>query len=85
MSELEKDFITSKTGGGHRAKGNKYGTIPPIIAEFSDYIFYKQIKSSFIKTAKVKKDEIPIIVSQMYSAALTKRRNDALIHAFFYI
>ena len=39
----------------------------------------EQVKSSFIKAVKDKKVEIPLIVSQMYSAALTKQRNDAMI------
>ena len=72
MPESDKDFITSKTERAHRAKGNKYGTILPIIAKVADRAFSMQVKSSFIKVAKDKKDEIPIIVLQMYSAALIK-------------
>ena len=72
MPELDKDFIISKIGRAHRVKGNKYGTILPVIAKFSDRTFSEQVKSSFIRAAKDKKDETPIIVSQMYSAALTK-------------
>ena len=41
--------------------------------------FSEKVKSSFIKAAKDKNDETLIIVSQMYSAALTKRRNNAMI------
>ena len=37
------------------------------------------IKQLSIKTAKERKNEIPIIVSKMYSAALTKRCNNELI------
>ena len=79
MPELDKDFITRKIERVHRAKRNNYGTILPVIAKFSDWTFFKQVKSSFIKAAKDKKDETPIIVSQKYSAALTKRRNNAMI------
>ena len=39
----------------------------------------EQVKSSFIKTAKEKKDETPIIMSQMHSAALTKQCNNGMI------
>ena len=59
-------------------KGNNYGTIPSVIAKFSDWTFSEQVKSSFIRAPKDKKDETPIIVSQMYSAALTKQHNKAM-------
>ena len=72
MPELDKDFIISKIERVHRAKGNNYGTILPVNAKFSDWTFSEQIKFSFIKAVKDKKDEIPITVSQMYSTALTK-------------
>ena len=76
MPELDREFITSTIERAHRVKRNNYGTILPVTAKFSDWIFSEQVKSSFIK---VSKDEAPIIVSQMYSAALTKRRNTAMI------
>ena len=79
MPELDKEFIINKIERAHRAKRNNYGTILPVIAKFSDWTFSEQVKSSFIKAAKDKKDETPIIVSQMYSAALTKGRNNAII------
>ena len=79
MPELDREFITSKIERAHRTKRNNYGTILPVTAKFSDWTFSEQVKSSFIKAAKDKKDETPIIVSQMYSAALTKRRNNAMI------
>ena len=63
MPETDKEFITSKIERVHRAKGNKYGTTFPIIPKFANWTFSEQVKSSFIKTAKDKKDEIPIIVS----------------------
>ena len=56
-------------------KRNNYGTILPVIAKFSDWTFSEQVKSSLIKAAKDKKTETPIIVSQMYSADLTKQCN----------
>ena len=79
MPELDKDFITSKIERTHRAEKNKHGAIFPIIAKFSDLTFSKHVKYSFIKAAKDENVEIPLIVSQMYSAALTIRRNDAMI------
>ena len=79
MQELDKDFINSKIERVHRAKRNNYGTILPVIGKFSDWNFSEQTKSSFIKAAKDKKNETPIIVSQMYSAALTKRCNNPMI------
>ena len=59
MAGLEKDFIISKTERAHRAKGNKYETILPIIAKFSDWTFSEQVKSSFIKAAKEKRMKSP--------------------------
>ena len=79
MPELDKDYIISKIERAHRAKVNNYGTILPVTAKFSDWTFSEQVKSSFIRTTKDKKDEWHITVSQMYSAALTKRRNNAMI------
>ena len=60
MPELDKDFITSKIERAHRVKGNKYGTILPVITTFSDWTFPEHVKSSFIKVTKYKKDEIPM-------------------------
>ena len=60
-------------------KSNNYGTILPLIAKFSDWTFSEKVTSSFIRAAKDKKDETLIIVSQMYSALLTKQRNNAMI------
>ena len=72
MPELDKEYIISKIERAHRVNSNNYGTILPVIAKFSDWTFSEQVKSSFIRAAKDKKNETPIIVSQMYFAALTK-------------
>ena len=79
MPELDKDYIISKIQRAHRAKGNNYGTILPVIAKFSDWTFSEQAISSFIRASKDKKDETPTIISLMCSATLTKRRNNAMI------
>ena len=57
MPELDQEFIISKTERAHRAKRNNYGTILPVNAKFSDWIFSEQVKSGFIKAVKGKKDE----------------------------
>ena len=72
MPELDKDFITTKIERADKVKRNNYGTILPVTVKFPDWTFPEQVKSSFIKAAKDKKDETPIIVSQMYLTALTK-------------
>ena len=54
MPDLNKDFIISKIERAHRAKGNNYGTILPVIAKFLDWTFSEQFKSSFIRAAKNK-------------------------------
>ena len=59
MPELDKDFIISKIERVHRAKGNNYGIILPVIAKFSDWTFSEQVKSSFIKAAKDKRLKPP--------------------------
>ena len=64
MPELDKDYIISKIEMAHRAKDNNYETIIPVIAKFPDWTFSEQVKSSFIRAAKDKKDETPIIVKQ---------------------
>ena len=79
ISELDKDYIISKIKRAHKAKGNNYGTILPVTSKFSDWTFSEQVKSSFIRAAKDRKDETVIIVSQMYLAALTRRPNNAMI------
>ena len=79
MPEFDRDFIISKIERAHRAKGNNYGTILSVIATFSDWTFTEQVKSSFIRAAKDKKDQTSIIFSQMYLAALTKRHNNAMV------
>ena len=63
MPELDKDYIIRKIERAHRAKANNYGTSLPVNAKFSDWTFPEQVKSSFIRAAKDKKDETPIIVS----------------------
>ena len=63
MAQLDKDFIISKIERAHRTKGNNYGTILPVIAKFSDWTFSEQVRSSFIRATKDKKDETPITVS----------------------
>ena len=59
MSEIDKDFIISKIERAHRVKDNNYGTILSVIAKCSGWTFSEQVKSSFIRTAKDKKDESP--------------------------
>ena len=50
------EFDTSKIERTHKAKGNKYEIILQIIAKFLDWTFSEQVKSSFIKAAKDKKE-----------------------------
>ena len=53
----------------HRAKDNKSGNNLHIIAKFTDWNFSEEIKSSFVPAAKNGIEQIPIIVSQMYTPA----------------
>ena len=61
MPVLDKNFITSEIGRAHRVKGSFLSRLNPVSS----------------KLQKKKKDDILIIVSQIYSAALTKQHNDA--------
>ena len=79
MPELGKDCIINKIIRTCKLEWDKYATIPWIIAKFSDWTFSEKVKFSFIKAVKNKKAELPLIVSQMYSATLTQRHNDATI------
>ena len=69
---LEKSYIMKKIERAHRLKETEYTNTPDIIAKFNDWRLTKTIKTSFIKAKSY------IFVSQMYSPALTKRRNDAM-------
>ena len=79
MPELGKGCIISKLIRTFKVEGDKYATIPWIIAKFSDWTFSEKVKFSFIKAVKNKKAEFPLILSQMYSATLTQRHNGATI------
>ena len=59
MPELDKNYIISKIERAHRAKDNNNGTILPAIAKISDWTFFEQVKSSFIRAAKIKKIKPP--------------------------
>ena len=59
MPELDKDYIISKIERAHRAKGNNYGTILQVIAKFSDWTFFGQVKSGFFRAAKDKRMKPP--------------------------
>ena len=61
-----------KTERTHRSKETEYTSTPAIIAKFNDWQLTETIKTSFIKAKS------HIFVSQMYSPALTKRRNEAV-------
>ena len=65
MPELDKDFIISKIETAHRAKGNSYGTILSAIAKFLDWTFSGEVKSSFIRAAKDKKNGTPFLYFKM--------------------
>ena len=74
MPELGKDCIISKIIRTFKVEGDKYATIPWIIAKFSDWTFSEKVKA-----VKNKKADFPLILSQMCSATLTQRHNGATI------
>ena len=69
IPDLEESYIMNKIKRAHRAKETEYTSTP---AKFNDWQLTKTIKTSFIKAKS------HILVSQIYSPALTKRRNEAM-------
>ena len=62
----------NKIERAHRSKETEYANIPAIIAKFNYWQLTETIKTSFIKAKS------HIFASQIYSPALTKRRNKAM-------
>ena len=82
MPDIEVDTISSKIERAHRGKesvgeNNSKSEQLPIIAKFTDWTFSEQVKTAFIKASKSSNSR-PIFVSQMYTKALTSRRNNAM-------
>ena len=78
MPSYSSDEILSKIERAHRAKENKHIKIPAIIAKFTNWSFSEAIKDAFIREISSSNGH-PIYVSQMYTPALTARRNQAMI------
>ena len=76
MKNIDHGVIIKKIERAHRAKENRPDRNLPVIAKFNDWNFSEEVKTSFIKAAKDGNDCTPIFVSQMYSPALTTRRNE---------
>ena len=72
MPTVEETVIRDKTERAHRSRENEYSKNPAIIAKFNDWQFTESIKTSLIRAKS------QICVSQIYSPALTKRRNEAM-------
>ena len=72
MPNLEESYIMNKIEMAHRSKETEYTNTPAIIARFNNWQLTETIKANFIKAKS------HIFVSQMYSPALTKRRNEAM-------
>ena len=73
MPQFQVSDIIEKIERAHRSKESEFSEIPAIIAKFTDWDLTEKIKSGFTKSKS------SIYVSQMYSPALTKRRNNAMI------
>ena len=78
MENIDHQVIIKKIERVHRAKENKLGRTFPVVAKFTDWNFSKDVKTSFTKAVKDGNDCTPIFVSQIYSSALTMRRNEAM-------
>ena len=69
IPDLEESYSMNKIKRAHRSNETEYTNTP---AKFNDWQLTKTIKTSFIKAKS------HIFVSQIYSPALTKRRNEAM-------
>ena len=78
MENINHSVIIKKIERANRAKENRPGKNLPVIAKFTNWNFSEEVKTSFIKAAKDRNERTPIFVSQMYSPALTTRRNEAM-------
>ena len=78
MVNIDHGVIIKKIERSHRAKENRPGKNLPVIAKFIDWNFSDEEKTSSIKSAKDENDRTLIFFSQMYSRALTRRRNEAM-------
>ena len=78
MENIDHSVFIKKIERAHRAKESRPGRNLRIIAKFNDWNFSEEVKTSFIKAAKDGNDCTSIFVSQMYSPALTTRRNEAM-------
>ena len=65
--------LLKKIEKAHRSKESEFSEIPAIIAKFTDWDLTEKIKSGFMKSKS------SIHVSQMYTPAFTKRRNNATV------
>ena len=75
--------ILSKTEKAHWSKENQspvsqHNKVPPIIAKFTNWRFTEGIKTSLINAAKNSRNNHIVYLSQMYSAVVTNRRNEAM-------
>ena len=72
IPDLEESYIINKIERAHRSQETEYTNTPAITAKFNDWQLTETIKTSFIKAKS------HIFVSQIYSPARTKRRNEAM-------
>ena len=72
MPTVEETVIPDKIERAHRSREYKCNKNPAIIVKFNDWQITKSIKTSSLRA------KLQIYVSQMYSPALTKRRNEAM-------
>ena len=78
MENIDHGVIIKKIERTHRSKENRPGRNLLVIAKFTDWNFFEEVKTSFIKAEKGGNDRTPVFVSQMYSPVLTKQRNEAM-------
>ena len=73
LPQFQVSDIIEKIERALRSKESEFSEILAIIAKFTDWDLTEKIKSGFIKSKS------SIYVSQMYSPALTKQRNNKII------
>ena len=73
MPQYQLEYIISNIERAHRFRETKVTKVPAIIPKFNDWSITETIKSSLIRGNR------SIFVSQVFSPALTARRNAAML------
>ena len=78
MENIDHEVNIKKIERVHRAKENRPGRNLPVITKLNDQNLSKKAETSFIKAEKAGNERTPIFFWQIYSPALSTKRNKAM-------